>query len=219
MNDRKPCIWFVVGSQHLYGPEALRQVEADANIVAKGLNASKLPLKIVLKPMVTTAEEITSFCREANYNKDCIGIITWMHTFSPAKMWAAGLKLLDKPMLQLHTQLAAALPWGEIDMDFMNLHQTAHGGREFGHISTRLRKHFSVAVGHWQEDRVLDKLRSWIRSCAGIDESRHLKVARFGDNMRDVAVTDGDKVEALIKIGFVVDAFTSGDLAEVLAEV
>ena len=219
MKNRKPCIWFVVGSQHLYGPEALRQVEADSKIVATGLNASGLPLPIVLKTMVTTAEEITAFCREANYDDDCIGVITWMHTFSPAKMWATGLKILEKPMLQLHTQLEAALPWDQIDMDFMNLHQTAHGGREFGHISTRLRKNFSVAVGHWKEERVLSKLGGWMRSCAGLDESRRLKVARFGDNMRDVAVTDGDKVEALIKMGWVVDAFTSDDLADLMAGV
>lgn len=219
MNDIKPAIWFVVGSQHLYGPEALRQVEADSKIVAEGLNASGLPLPVVLKTMVTTAEEITALCREANYDRDCIGLITWMHTFSPAKMWAAGLKILEKPMLQLHTQLEAALPWDRIDMDFMNLHQTAHGGREFGHISARLRKPFGLAVGHWKEERVLKKLDGWMRVCAGLDESRRLKVARFGDNMRDVAVTDGDKVEALIRLGFVVDAFTSGDLAEVLAEV
>lgn len=209
----------MAGSQHLYGPEALRQVEADSRAVAEGLNDSGLPLRIVLKNMVTRADEITSFCREANYDDNCIGVVTWMHTFSPAKMWAAGLKILEKPMLQLHTQLEAALPWDKIDMDFMNLHQTAHGGREFGHISARLRKNFNVAVGHWKEERVLSKLGAWMRSCAGLDESRRLKVARFGDNMRDVAVTDGDKVEALIKLGWVVDAFTSADLAEIMAYV
>ncbi|UQZ89853.1 L-arabinose isomerase [Deltaproteobacteria bacterium Smac51] len=217
--ERKPAIWFVVGSQHLYGPAALKEVEADSKIVAEGLNAAGFPLPIILKPMVTRADEITAFCKEANYDDDCLGVITWMHTFSPAKMWATGLKLLEKPMLQLHTQLSPELPWDKINMDFMNLHQTAHGGREFGHISARLKKPFSVAVGHWKEERVTRKVDLWMRVCLAINESRNLKVARFGDNMRDVAVTEGDKVEALIRLGFTVDAFTSNDLAEVLAAV
>jgi len=219
MKTKNLCVWFVAGSQHLYGPEALRQVEADSKIVFEGLNVSGLPMTIILKDMATTAEEVTACCRQANNDDNCVGVITWMHTFSPAKMWAAGLKILDKPMLQLHTQLEAELPWANIDMDFMNLHQTAHGGREFGHISARLRKNFSLAVGHWKEERVISRLGAWMRACAGLDESRHLKVARFGDNMRGVAVTDGDKIEALIKMGWTVDAFTSNDLADLMAGV
>lgn len=216
---QKPVIWFVVGSQHLYGPAALKEVEADSKVVATGLNKLGLPLDIVLKPMVTRADEITAFCKEANYDDDCLGVITWMHTFSPAKMWATGLKILNKPMLQLHTQLSAELPWAKIDMDFMNLHQTAHGGREFGHISARLKKPFAIAVGHWKEERVKTRLDMWMRVCLGLNESRALKLARFGDNMRDVAVTEGDKVEALIRLGFTVDSFTSGDVAELLDKV
>ncbi len=210
---KKPAIWFVVGSQHLYGPEALRRVEADARKVAEALNKqNQFPLPIVYKALASRSEEATAFCREASYAAECLGVITWMHTFSPAKMWAAGLKLLEKPMLQLHTQLGAEIPWDTIDMDFMNLHQTAHGGREFGHISARLRKPFTVAVGHWKEERVTKKIAMWMRVCAGLAEARQLKIARFGDNMRSVAVTEGDKVEAQIVFGFETDAYAVSDL-------
>lgn len=216
---KEQYVAFVAGSQHLYGEDALKKVAADAKTVADGLNKAKLPLKIALKPTLTRTDDITAFCADVNHDRDCLGVITWMHTFSPAKMWARGLQILDKPMLQLHTQLNAEIPFDKIDMDFMNLHQTAHGGREFGHISTRLRKNFSLAVGPWQEGRVQKKVADWMRLAATVDESRHLKVVRFGDNMRDVAVTEGDKVEALIRFGFYVDAYTSDDLAEELAKV
>lgn len=215
-SKRTPAIWFVVGSQHLYGPEALREVEKNSRTVVDGLNAMNLPFPVVFKAMATRSEEATAFCREANHDDSCVGVMTWMHTFSPSKMWTTGLKLLEKPMLQLHTQLSAEIPWGSIDMDFMNLHQTAHGGREFGYMSSRLRRPYTVAVGHWKEERVRRKVEMWMRVCAGIDESRHLKVARFGDNMRGVAVTDGDKVEAQIRFGYEVDAYSIGNLTAVV---
>ncbi|MDR1656089.1 MAG: L-arabinose isomerase [Deltaproteobacteria bacterium] len=217
--EKKPSIWLVAGSQHLYGQNALKQVEINARLVTEGLNALGLPFDIVYKTMATRSEEATAFCRQANFDPDCAGVITWMHTFSPAKMWTLGLRLLEKPMLQLHTQLGAHIPWDSIDMDFMNLHQTAHGGREFGYMSARLRKPFTVAVGHWKEDRVKTRLTDWMRVCAGLFESRSLKVARFGDNMRGVAVTEGDKVEAQIRFGYEVDAYSIGDLTASIAEV
>jgi L-arabinose isomerase len=210
--ERKLSIWLVAGSQHLYGEKALREVEKNAQAVSDGLNALRLPFPVLYKTRVTRTEEATAFCREANHDATCVGVITWMHTFSPAKMWTAGLKLLEKPMLQLHTQWNAPIPWDDIDMDFMNLYQTAHGGREFGYMSARLRRPFTVAVGHWKEERVRARLETWMRVCAGLDESRHLKVARFGDNMRGVAVTEGDKIEAQIRFGYEVDAFSIGNL-------
>lgn len=210
-------IWLVAGTQHLYGQETLRQVEANARLVVQGLNENKkFPFVIEYKAMVSRSEEASAFCRAANHDENCVGIITWLHTFSPAKMWIAGLKMLNKPMLQLHTQLNAEIPWENIDMDFMNLHQTAHGGREFGSVSARLRKPFSTAIGHWKEARVTQKIALWMQVCAGLHECRHLKVARIGDNMRDVAVTEGDKVEAQIRLGFETDAFAVGDLVRVV---
>ncbi|MDR1827897.1 MAG: L-arabinose isomerase [Methylobacteriaceae bacterium] len=210
-------IWFVVGSQHLYGEDALKQVAVNAEAVVAGLNGLKIfPFPIVLKPVATTPEQIGAVCREANYRDGCLGVITWLHTFSPAKMWSVGLKLLDKPLLQLHTQMNAEIPWSTMDMDFMNLNQTAHGGREFGFMVARLRKPCTVVVGHWQEERVHKRVSEWMRVCAGIYESRHLKVARFGDNMREVAVTEGDKVEAQVKFGFSVSAYAVHDLVDVV---
>jgi L-arabinose isomerase len=208
-------IWFVTGSQHLYGEETLKQVAENSQQIVKGLNASKqIPVKIVYKPTVKSPDEITAVCQEANASKNCIGIITWMHTFSPAKMWIRGLSILNKPICHLHTQFIAEIPWENIDMDFMNLNQSAHGDREFGFIMSRMRKKRKVVVGHWQEERVQKKLGIWSRVVLGWDELQHLKVARIGDNMREVAVTEGDKVEAQIRFGFSVNGFDSSDVVK-----
>jgi len=206
-------IWFVTGSQHLYGDETLNQVAADSKAIVNGLNDSRhLPLKIVWKDTVKTAEEITDICQDANANKNCIGIVAWMHTFSPAKMWIKGLSLLKKPLCHLHTQFNAEIPWGKIDMDYMNLHQSAHGDREFGFIMSRMRKKRKVIVGHWKTDRVQQKLGIWSRVVLGWDELQHLKVARIGDNMRNVAVTEGDKVAAEMKFGMAVNGYDSSEV-------
>ncbi|MBZ9629523.1 L-arabinose isomerase [Salegentibacter sp. LM13S] len=206
-------IWFVTGSQHLYGEETLNQVAADSKEIVNGLNDSKhLPLKIVWKDTVKTADEITDICQDANANKNCIGIVAWMHTFSPAKMWIKGLSLLKKPLCHLHTQFNAEIPWGKIDMDYMNLHQSAHGDREFGFMMSRMRKKREVIVGHWKTDRVQQKLGIWSRVVLGWDELQHLKVARIGDNMRNVAVTEGDKVAAEMKFGMAVNGYDSSEV-------
>jgi L-arabinose isomerase len=206
--------WFVTGSQHLYGSETLAQVAEDAKAITKGLNDSgNLALKLVWKPTLTTADAITRLAKEANASDACVGLVTWMHTFSPAKMWIAGLTELRKPFCQLHTQYNRDIPWDTIDMDFMNLNQTAHGGREFGFIGSRLRLERKVVVGHWQEEKVTERLDAWMRAAAAYADGRHLKVARFGDNMRDVAVTEGDKVEAQRVFGYSVDGYGLGDLA------
>ncbi|MHC5024499.1 MAG: L-arabinose isomerase [Planctomycetota bacterium] len=206
-------LWFVTGSQHLYGPETLKQVAADAQAVAQGLNdAPEISVCVAWKPTVTTPDEIYALCRDANADDNCIGLVTWMHTFSPAKMWIAGLTALKKPFVHLHTQFGRDIPWGEIDMDFMNLNQSAHGGREFGFICSRLRKNRTVVVGHWEDPEVRRELGVWARVARGWQESQHLKVARFGDNMREVAVTEGDKVEAQKTFGYAVNGFGMGDL-------
>ncbi|MBP1034648.1 L-arabinose isomerase [Serratia fonticola] len=213
-------VWFVIGSQHLYGPKTLQQVMENAEQVVNSLNRDAgLPVKMVLKPLVTTPDEITTVCRDANYHQDCIGIITWLHTFSPAKMWIAGLSILDKPLLQFHTQFNAEVPWDSMDMDFMNLNQTAHGGREFGFIGARMRQQHSVIAGHWQDKNAQERIAQWMRVACAKQESQQLKVARFGDNMRQVAVTDGDKVAAQIQFGYSVDAYGIGDLVNVIDEV
>ena len=170
-------------------------------------------MRVVFRKVVTTAESILQACREANAADRCIGVICWMHTFSPAKMWIAGLKALEKPLAHLHTQFNRDLPWDAIDMDFMNLNQAAHGDREFGHICTRLRKPRKVIVGHWQEPKTQERLAAWMRAAAGRHELRNLKVARLGDNMRQVAVTEGDKVEAQIRLGVEVNGYGVGELA------
>ncbi len=213
-------VWFVIGSQHLYGPKTLQQVMENAEQVVNSLNRDAgLPVKMVLKPLVTTPDEITTVCRDANYHQDCVGIITWLHTFSPAKMWIAGLSILDKPLLQFHTQFNAEVPWDSMDMDFMNLNQTAHGGREFGFIGARMRQQHSVIAGHWQDKNAQERIAQWMRVACAKQESQQLKVARFGDNMRQVAVTDGDKVAAQIQFGYSVDAYGIGDLVSVIDEV
>lgn len=208
-------IWFVTGSQHLYGDETLNQVASDSKEIVNGLNTSEhLPVKLLWKDTVKTADEITDICQEANADKNCIGIIAWMHTFSPAKMWIKGLSLLKKPLCHLHTQFNAEIPWAKIDMDYMNLHQSAHGDREFGFIMSRMRKKRKVIVGHWKTDRVQQKLGIWSRVVLGWDELQHLKVARIGDNMRNVAVTEGDKVAAEMKFGMAVNGYDSSDIVE-----
>lgn len=206
-------VWFVTGSQHLYGPKTLEQVAANSQAIAAALNGSaSIPVKVVFKPVVKTAEEILDVCVQANSTPSCIGLITWMHTFSPAKMWIAGLTSLQKPFLHLHTQYNKELPWSEIDMDFMNLNQAAHGDREFGFIGSRLRIQRKVVVGHWSDAAVQQKIGTWTRAAAGWHELKGMKVARFGDNMRNVAVTEGDKVEAQIRMGLTVHGFGIGDL-------
>ena len=205
-------VWFVTGSQHLYGPKTLEQVDKDSAHIVDGLNSSgKLPVNVVFKPVVKTPDEILDICVQASANKNCIGLITWMHTFSPAKMWIGGLKALSKPYMHLHTQFNRDLPWSEIDMDYMNLHQSAHGGREYGFINARMRKNRKVVVGHWQDENVQDQVAMWCRTAIGWADSQGLKVARFGDNMREVAVTEGDKVEAQIKFGWQINAYSLGD--------
>src|SRR5665647_226847 len=208
-------VWFVTGSQHLYGPKTLEQVKTNSTAIANAFDASgSIPVSIVFKPVVKTPDEITELCKMANNAPQCIGLICWMHTFSPAKMWIAGLLSLQKPFVHLHTQFNRDLPWNEIDMDFMNLNQAAHGDREFGFIGSRLRIQRKVVVGHWQEAKVQEKIGLWARAAAGWNELRHLKVARWGDNMREVAVTEGDKVEAQIKLGVSVNGYGVGDLVK-----
>jgi L-arabinose isomerase len=206
-------IWFVTGSQHLYGPETLAQVAKNSQQIAASLDAeASIPFKIVFKPVLTTPEQIRALCREANNQSHCIGLVLWMHTFSPAKMWIAGLNSLTKPFLHLHTQFNRELPWSSIDMDFMNLNQAAHGDREFGFITARMRLARKVVVGFWQDPETIAEVAAWTRAAVGWHESQNLKVARFGDNMRDVAVTEGNKVSAEIQLGYSVSAYGVGDL-------
>ena len=216
MIDLKQCeIWFVTGSQHLYGPKTLETVSGHSREMAAALGASlHMPVNVVFKPVLTTPEAIHELCREANSAKRCIGLITWMHTFSPAKMWIAGLTTLRKPFAHLHTQYNREIPWSEIDMNFMNLNQAAHGDREFGFIGSRLRLERKVVVGHWQDDDVQARLGSWARAAAAWADWQGAKIARFGDNMRDVAVTEGDKVQAQIQFGYDVYGYGVGDLVK-----
>jgi L-arabinose isomerase len=206
-------VWFVTGSQHLYGPETLDQVAAHAKKIVAGLNASgNLAVELVWKETVKTSDEITKLMREASADESCIGLVTWMHTFSPAKMWITGLSELNKPFCQLHTQFNREIPWDTIDMDFMNLTQTAHGGREFGFIGSRLRLERKVVVGYWEDKDIHERVDAWMRAAAAFADSREMKVARFGDNMREVAVTEGDKVEAQLIFGYAVHGYGLGDL-------
>ena len=214
MKDLKTLeLWFVTGSQHLYGPETLDQVAANSQRIAASLGQeASIPVSVVFKPVQTTADSILRLCREANNAENCIGLVLWMHTFSPAKMWIAGLTALSKPILHLHTQFNRELPWSTIDMDFMNLNQAAHGDREFGFIMTRLRLPRKVVVGFWQDPETVSEISAWSRAALGWNESQTLKVARFGDNMRDVAVTEGDKVAAQATLGYTVSGYGVGDL-------
>ncbi len=210
-------LWFVAGSQEMYGEAVLAQVDADAREIAAALGeAEAVPVGVALRPVATTAEAIRRLCLEANAADDCVGVVLWMHTFSPAKMWIAGLSGLRKPVLHLHTQFNRALPWAEIDMDYMNTHQSAHGDREFGFMETRMGLRRKTVVGHWRDPDTLERIGRWARAACGWQEARRLRVARFGDNMRHVAVTEGDKVEAQLRLGFSVDGFGVGDLADAM---
>ena len=208
-------VWFVTGSQHLYGPKTLETVAEHSREIAGALGASAhVPVNIVFKPVLTTPEAIRELCLEANSSKHCIGLITWMHTFSPAKMWIAGLTLLKKPFLHLHTQYNREIPWSSIDMDFMNLNQAAHGDREFGFIGSRLRLDRKVVVGHWSNEDLQCEIGTWVRAACAWADWQGAKIARFGDNMRDVAVTEGDKVAAQIQLGYDVYGYGVGDLVK-----
>jgi len=213
-------VWFVTGSQHLYGEETLKQVAEDSRSIAQALDQSaQIPVRVVFIPVLTTPDAVTQLCMDANAAKDCIGLITWMHTFSPAKMWIAGLNLLQKPFVHLHTQFNRDIPWSQIDMDFMNLNQSAHGGREFGFIGARMRLNRKVIVGFWQEQSVQKQLDTWLRAACAWHDTQGAKIARFGDNMREVAVTEGDKVAAQIRLGYSVNGYGVGDLVDFIKQV
>src|SRR5262245_1134991 len=221
MIDLKPLeIWFVTGGQHLYGDEVLKQVAADSQRIVGGLGEhAGLPVRLVAKPVLTGPDAIRDICQEANSAANCIGLVTWMHTFSPAKMWIAGLSLLAKPFAHLHTQFNRDIPWSTIDMNFMNLNQSAHGDREFGFICSRMRLGRTVVVGHWQDPNVGRQLATWAGAAAAWRDAQGARVARFGDNMREVAVTEGDKVEAQRRLGYAVNGFGMGDLAAAVNDV
>ncbi len=213
-------VWFVTGSQHLYGPETLEHVAAHSRQMAEALGQSPaIPVRVVFKPVMTGSAGIRDLCLEANTAPACIGLITWMHTFSPAKMWIAGLAALQKPFAHLHTQYNREIPWAEIDMDFMNLNQSAHGDREFGFIASRMRLNRKVIVGFWQDDDVQAALGAWARAACAWHDWQGAQVARFGDNMREVAVTEGDKVEAQRRLGYSVNGYGVGDLVDVVNQV
>lgn len=213
-------IWFCTGSQHLYGDDALKQVAAHATEIASTLDEkTDIPVKILCKPVLSRPEEIRRLCLDANHSENCAGLILWMHTFSPAKMWIAGLGALQKPFLHLHTQFNRDLPWSEIDMDFMNLNQAAHGDREAGFIHTRLRLKRKVVVGHWSDPEVVKDIGTWTRVARAWQDWQGARFARFGDNMRQVAVTEGNKVSAEARFGFTVDGFGIGDLASAIGHV
>jgi len=216
-NLKKLEVWFVTGTQHLYGPETLKQVAADSAVIAASFDKSpKISVKVVFKPILTTPDSITELCTAANNTKNCIGLITWMHTFSPAKMWIRGLTILNKPFLHLHTQLNRDIPWDSIDMNFMNLNQSAHGDREYGFIGARMRLNRKVVVGHYLDAEVIDSIAVWIRAASAYNDALGMKVARFGDNMRDVAVTEGNKVSAQMQMGYSVYGFGIGDLVKMV---
>ena len=206
MNFKDLEVWFVTGAQLLYGGDAVVQVDAHSNEMVKGLNESgNLPIKVVYKGTVNSAKEVTAAFKAANNDEKCVGVITWMHTFSPAKMWIHGLQELKKPLLHFHTQFNKEIPWETMDMDFMNLNQSAHGDREFGHMVSRMRKNRKVVVGHWQDEKAQARIAVWMRVAAAWADSQDMLIIRFGDQMNNVAVTDGDKVEAELKLGYHVD--------------
>ena len=220
INLKKLEVWFITGSQDLYGDETLQKVAENSKTIATYLNeVDQIPVTVVYKPTVKSAEEIFAVMQEANVSENCIGVITWMHTFSPAKMWINGLKILHKPLLHFHTQFNRDIPWSTIDMNFMNLNQSAHGDREFGFIMTRMRMNRKVVVGHWQDNESLSKINSWMRAAAGWHDWQGAKFVRFGDNMRFVSVTEGDKLEAELKFGYTVNTYGVGDLVEVINKV
>ena len=207
--------WFCTGSQDLYGDECLAHVAEHSKIIVESLNRSgALPYEVVWKPTLITNELIRKTFNEANGDESCAGVITWMHTFSPAKSWILGLQEFRKPLLHFHTQFNQEIPYDTIDMDFMNENQSAHGDREYGHMVTRMGIERKVIAGHWSDERAVKRIADWMRTAVGIVESSHVRVARFADNMRNVAVTEGDKVEAQIRFGWEVDAYTANDLYE-----
>jgi L-arabinose isomerase len=213
-------LWFVTGSQFLDGPQVLAEVENDSKEIVNGLlQSGKIPLKITFKKVVATPEQIKQVCLEANNDSHCIGLIIWMHTFSPAKMWIAGLRALQKPFVHLHTQHNRDIPWATMDMDFMNLNQSAHGDREFGFMVSRMHINRKVIVGYWMDPQVQDELGVWSRAALAWDDAQNLKIARFGDNMRDVAVTEGNKVSAQMKFGYSVNGYGLGELAQYVNQV
>lgn len=211
-------VWFITGSQHLYGDDALKSVAADSKIIAEYLNG-RVGADVICTPVVTTAPEITDVMRKANADDDCVGVITWMHTFSPSKMWIDGLKTISKPVLHFSTQFNEALPYSEIDMDFMNLNQSAHGDREHSHIYALMRKSRKEVVGHWQDEDAIEEIRTWVSAAKAFAHGSKLRVCRFGDNMRDVAVTEGNKVMTQTKLGWSVDYYGIGDLVEEINKV
>jgi len=213
-------VWFVTGSQHLYGDEVIRQVAENSRQIAERFAGStSMPVKVIAHPVLTMPDAIRQLVTAANAAADCVGLILWMHTFSPAKMWIGGLNALRKPFVHLHTQFNRDIPWSTIDMDFMNLNQSAHGDREFGYLCTRMRLARKVVVGHWQDPKVLDELAGWSRAACAWRDAQGAKIARFGDNMRDVAVTEGDKVEAEMRFGYSVNGYGLGDLAAYIDDV
>lgn len=213
-------VWFVTGSQDLYGEQTLLEVAEHATEIARYLSAHEnIPVQVVYKPIVKNSEEIYNTIAQANAQTNCVGIITWMHTFSPAKMWIRGLQALQKPLLHLHTQYNRDIPWDTMDMDFMNLNQSAHGDREFGHIVSRLNIPRKVVTGHWQDEEVVERMNVWARAAAAWQDWQGAKFVRFGDNMRNVAVTDGDKVAAETQFGFSVNTYAVGDLVAVIGQV
>ena len=215
MDFKQFKFWFVVGSQFLYGPETLATVEKDSRAIVEGLNASgKLPFEIIYKDTIKTNDGVTKLMKEANFDDSCAGIVTFCHTFSPSKMWINGLDLLQKPWLHFHTQFNETIPNEAIDMDYMNLHQSAHGDREHGFIGARMRLARKVVVGYWKDEEVQEKIGRWMRAAVGVAVSKTMKVMRFGDNMREVAVTEGDKVEIQKKLGWQVNTWPVGTLVE-----
>ena len=215
MKNKQYKFWFATGSQDLYGDECLREVADHSKIIVENLNkSSKLPFEVILKPTLIDNKSIRELFNAANADENCAGVITWMHTFSPAKSWILGLQEYRKPLLHLHTQFNEAIPYDTIDMDFMNTNQSAHGDREFGHIVSRMGIERKVIVGHWADEDVQERIASWMRTAIGIIESSHIRVLRVGDNMRNVAVTEGDKVEAHIKFGWEIDSYNITDIAE-----
>ncbi|TKB95227.1 L-arabinose isomerase [Pedobacter cryophilus] len=217
---KKLEVWFITGSQDLYGKETLDKVAEHSQQIAQSLNIdAEIPVQVIFKPTVKSTEEIFQIIQQANVAENCIGLIAWMHTFSPAKMWIRGLSILKKPLLHLHTQFNSEIPWANIDMDFMNLNQSAHGDREFGFIVSRMRLNRKVVVGHWQDPEAIAQIAAWTRAAAGWHDWQGAKFVRFGDNMRFVAVTDGDKVEAELKFGYSVNTYGIGDLVKVIDSV
>jgi L-arabinose isomerase len=219
-NLPKSEIWMVAGAQELYGPGPLKLVADNSRTIARALNSAPgMPMPFLFKEVLTTSDSIRAICLKANESPECAGLVLWMHTFSPSRMWIGGLSLLRKPFAHLHTQFNRDLPWSAIDMDFMNLNQAAHGDREAGFMHARMRLPRKIIVGHWQDPEVVERLSAWMRVARGWQDMQGAKFARFGDNMRRVGVTEGDKVAAETRFGYSVDGYGIGELARELGEV